>query len=34
MSDELSVVEKLIEEVLIDMMVERVMSIGIQDSST
>jgi hypothetical protein len=34
MSDELNTVEKSVEEVLIDMMAERVMSIGIQASST
>ena len=33
MSDELSVAEKFIEEVLIDLMAEKVMSIGIQASS-
>jgi hypothetical protein len=39
MSDELNVVEKVVEEVLIDLMVERVMSerrmsVGVQESST
>jgi hypothetical protein len=34
MSDELNAVEKSVEEVLIDMMDERVMSTGIQASST
>jgi hypothetical protein len=39
MSDELSAVEKVVEEVLIDLMVERVMpekrmSVGVQESST
>jgi hypothetical protein len=34
MSDELSAVEKSVEEVLIDMMAERVMSTGVQASST
>jgi hypothetical protein len=34
MSDELSVVEKLVEEFLIDLMAERVMSTGVQESST
>jgi hypothetical protein len=34
MSDELNAVEKSVEEVLIDMMAERVMSTGIQASST
>jgi hypothetical protein len=36
MSDELSVVEKVVEEVLIDLMTERVMSMstGVQASST
>jgi hypothetical protein len=33
MSDELSAVEKSVEEVLIDMMAERVMSTRVQDSS-
>jgi hypothetical protein len=34
MSDEFSVVEKVLKEVLIDLMEERVMSIGVQASST
>jgi hypothetical protein len=34
MLDELNTVEKSVEEFLIDMMVERVMSTGIQASST
>jgi hypothetical protein len=34
MSDELSAAEKVIEEVLIDLMAEKVMSVGIQASST
>jgi hypothetical protein len=34
MSDEFSVVEKLVEEILIDLMAEKVMSAGIQASST
>jgi hypothetical protein len=34
MSDELSVVEKSIDEFLIELMAEKVMSIRIQDSST
>jgi hypothetical protein len=34
MSDEISVVEKSVEEILIDLMAERVMSTGIQASST
>jgi hypothetical protein len=34
MSDKLSVVENLVEEILIDLMVEKVMFIGIQASST
>jgi hypothetical protein len=34
MLDELSAVEKSVGEVLIDMMAERVISTGIQDSST
>jgi hypothetical protein len=33
MSDELSVVEKCVEEFLIDLMVEKLMSTGIQASS-
>jgi hypothetical protein len=33
MSDEIRVVEKSIEEILIDLMVEKVMSIGVQASS-
>jgi hypothetical protein len=33
MSDELSTVENSVEEILIDLMVERVMSIGVQASS-
>jgi hypothetical protein len=34
MSDELSAIEKSVEEVLIDLMAEKVMSTGIQASST
>jgi hypothetical protein len=34
MSDELSAVEKSVEEVLIELMAEKVMSVGIQASST
>jgi hypothetical protein len=34
MSDEINTVEKSVEELLIDMMVERVVSTGVQDSST
>jgi hypothetical protein len=34
MSDELNVVEKSFEEVLIDFMAERVMSTGVQASSS
>jgi hypothetical protein len=33
MSDELSAAEKVVEEVLIDLMAERVMSTGVQASS-
>jgi hypothetical protein len=33
MSDDISAVEKSIEEILIDLMVEKVMSVGIQASS-
>jgi hypothetical protein len=34
MSDELNTIEKVIEEVLIDLMAEKVMSVGAQASST
>jgi hypothetical protein len=34
MSEELSAVEESVKEVLIDLMNERVMSVGVQDSST
>jgi hypothetical protein len=34
MSDELNVVENYVEEILTDIMDEKVMSVGIQDSST
>jgi hypothetical protein len=33
MSDEIGTIEKFVEEVLIDLMAEKVMSIGIQASS-
>jgi hypothetical protein len=33
MSDNLNTAEKVIEEVIIDLMVERVISTGVQDSS-
>jgi hypothetical protein len=34
MSDEISVAEKVVEDILIDLMEEKVMSTGIQASST
>jgi hypothetical protein len=34
MSDKISAVEKVVKEILIDLMVEKVMSVGIQASST